>query len=139
MNKSNNNGEDLAITIQNNIEDGYFHAKYIGTIEDQEFLSTWKNYLENSEGELDLNALHDLEDANISKVSLDSLFEIAQLAGEIYEKFNKRSITNVVYTTNLNDFAISNMYDSFTCSATQIVRIFEDKEESVTWIKKQKV
>ncbi|MBU4318330.1 MAG: hypothetical protein KKF30_13795 [Proteobacteria bacterium] len=124
----------MPILFTVNQDKGYFTARYVGTITEEDVLRENALFLSSGEWHPGLNALVDLSEADLSVAHNPVIKRVAQYFENVLRANHANSVKTAIYAPSDFPYAIARIYEVMTEQSPQTVQVYREISEAKTWL-----
>ena len=112
----------------------YLEVSFSGCVDDSQHLQAWKDFHNSSKYIKGYDAVVDLSEADITKITSEGLRTVLEYKNAHYKKNNITGTRVAVFAPRPLLFGLSRMYDSLDYESNEEVMVFGDKEQAMSWL-----
>jgi len=108
-------------------------CRQVGTVEDEEFMSSYRSLFEGGRFDPSMDLVVDLRLADSSRRSQEAIREFAAYLKEWMRKTDKKSRVVVIAPKDVS-FGLARMYEAYAESAHRDFTVFREADEALEWL-----
>jgi len=124
----------MPITITIHESGQYYVSKYEGEITDEELIPSYDAFYTYNDVGVGFPELADVSSSDASRVSRKGILKLAHWKKELHKKRGESSKKTAIYAPKSYGRANAVIYEAWTEGSSELVRLFEDKDEAVRWL-----
>lgn len=122
------------ITFTSNSEKGFFESKYVGTVDDNEMLNSYKEYFEDPNTTEITNEFTDLSECLEFKITSGGLKQLSDYSTALFNQLGIENFKAAVFAPSDLTFGMTRMYQVYTDEMPENVRVFRNKNDALDWL-----
>lgn len=112
----------------------YFMTRFEGQIDDTQLFEYYDQVYLRPELQPPMAEFVDLSEGDLTRVTTRGLEELAQRNKHTLSKLGIDSIKTAVYSPNNMPFGLGRVYQAWSDTSPELVRVFRDRQEAIDWL-----
>ena len=112
----------------------YFLTRFIDQVDDGQMFDYYGQLYSRPELTPVKAELVDLSEADLRQVSASALADLAEMMEEEFQRLGVESVKTAIYGPDDMPFGLSRIYQAWSESSPELVRVFRDKNEAIEWL-----
>ena len=116
-------------------EQPYFVTRFVGQIDDSQLFEYYGRLYSRPELQPLKAEFADLSEADMRRVTTRGLEELAKSIEKSFSELGVQSIKTAVYSPSDMPFGLGRVYQAWSDSSPELVRVFRDHREAIEWLR----
>ena len=116
-------------------EQPYFVTRFVGQIDDTQLFEYYGRLYSRPELQPLKAEFADLSEADMRRVTTRGLEELAKNIEKSFSELGVQSIKTAVYSPSDMPFGLGRVYQAWSDSSPELVRVFRDHREAIEWLR----
>ena len=112
----------------------YFVTRFVGQIDDAQLFEYYDHIYSHPELQPMRAEFADLSEADMTRVTTRGLEELAKRIEKVFLRLGIESIKTAVYSPRDMPFGLGRVYQAWSNSSPELVRVFRDQDEAIEWL-----
>ena len=112
----------------------YFVTRFVGEIDDSQLFDYYRQVYSRPELQPVKAEFADLSEADMTRVSATALADLAAMIEDDFTSLGGESVRTAVYSPDDMPFGLGRIYQAWSESSPELVRVFRDKDKAIEWL-----
>ncbi|MDJ0916127.1 MAG: hypothetical protein QNJ05_00085 [Woeseiaceae bacterium] len=112
----------------------YFVTRFIGEVDDSQLFEYYRQVYTRPELQPVKAEFADISEADVTRVSATGLAGLAAMIEEDFTSLGIESLKTAVYTPDDMPFGLGRIYQVWSESSPELVRVFRDRDKAIEWL-----